>query len=187
MQHADGMVAHGHVDAPERAPGAPDRVEITSASTEQLGVGEALSDRFADAAVVEFAFLGEAQWTKGKCFAATRSALWRDLDEFEASAAKVADNAPSVRRAGTDAERREACFVRAIENTKRNAGFRFDLFGERAPIFCFAHGCRADGEDALHVACFKQQRETAQRMCSGVNACWGELASPQQVASKPCH
>ena len=110
------------IDAAKRAPGAADGVEIAAALAEQLGAVERLLDLLADALVVELVIVHQRQRPERKGFAAAH-ALRADLDQFEARAAEIADNALRVRRAGADAKRREPRFVFAAQDAQLDAGF----------------------------------------------------------------
>src|SRR5512147_1087223 len=97
VQHAQGVVVHRHIDAPQSAPGAADGVEIATSLGQQFGVAEGALDGFAYARVVEAVSVGEREWTQRKCLAAAWP-FWADLNQLQTGAAQVADNAFSVWR-----------------------------------------------------------------------------------------
>ena len=153
-----------HVQARQRAPGAADRIEgAVLAIVQHVEVLEGLLDEF-------FRFFqrfagdvlqGQAAQRQRHAAAHARAV---NIDQFERSAAKIADDAVRLVNAGDDAERGEMSLALAREDRNARAADALGLGDECAPVACIAARGRRDRPDAPHVQDVAQRAEASQRV-----------------------
>ncbi len=150
MHDPDRIAALDDVDARQRAPGAADGVEISAAARlQQTNIRKLILD---DALrplqrLLREILQGQCSERQGHALAHPAAA---HVDQFERSAAEIADDAVRPVDAGHDAERRELRLARAGEDFDWYAADPFGAGDEIGAVPGIATGSRRNGVDSAH-------------------------------------
>ena len=176
------IVGHLHVQEGEVAPGAADGVELTGAEAQGRSL-DSLIDGLADLVDVERPWRAQREWAERQRDPLRRSGI--EVDELQAGAAHVADDAGRVRLARYDPEGGVAGLFGPREHPQAQPGLHLHARQEFRAIGGLPHGGRGDGEDVGAVPAAQGRAEAAKGGQGGLDPLRGEAAGRRQVAAEP--
>jgi hypothetical protein len=163
MHDPQRVTALDDVDARQCAPGAPDRIKGAAAARLELDDPGKIDIDDAFGLLQRFMRgILQGETSQRQRHAAVNAAA-SHVDQFQRTAAKIADDAVRLVNAGNDAERRQFRFARARQDFDADAADAFSLGDEVGAVAGVATGGGGDGVDAADLHHPAQRPKTPQR------------------------
>ena len=163
VHDVERIVGLRHVQASERTPGSADGVEVAvPALVQPIDLGELAIDNLPRLLEIAARRIDQPQAAEGKRRGIAELAL-AHVDQLEAAAAEIADEAVGVVNAGDDADGSEFRLLGAGQNLDRHVEDALGLGDKVRTILRFAGCRRGDSFDPAHVHLVDERAETAER------------------------
>ena len=185
VHHPERIAALDDVDACQRAPGAADRIEgAATAGLELSHVGQIGADNTFGTLQRFVRQVLQRQASERQRDAAA-DAIAMHVDQFERTAAEIADNAVGIVDAGDDAERGKLRLARPRQDLNLRAADALGLGDEVGTVPGVAAGGGRDGEDAPDLLDATERAEPAERRQRLGDRVLGQEAGALHLAAEP--